>query len=245
MARGDPMPPCSPPMAPLPLSTAIRIDRTVPARSDQENSGKKSRRFSRKIPTGAGPTACPMASSNDKRNKSHSLQTTIRPLSPARSSGELPTTTPLSHLFRRHIVVKHTCLKKSADGVAKVVCTSKDGKTEQTSTPSTGSRGSSFIYAKSRPAPRRPPANCRTRLRRFGLSNPAIRLLGLSPFPHPKKNSKSGIGAELRPETGRFPYFPGCFRLSANHFQSIDIFCPFTFPFDAPRPPAPALRRNM
>ncbi len=71
---------------------------------------EKSRRFSRKIPTGTRPTACPRASSNDKRNKSHSRQHTIRPISPARAAGELPATTPLFHLFRRHIVVKYTFL---------------------------------------------------------------------------------------------------------------------------------------
>ena len=84
----------------------------------------------------------------------------------------------------------------------------------------------------------------RTRLRRFGLSNPAIRLLGLSPCPSEKK-PKFGIGVGLLSEKGCFPCFPGCFRLSANHFQSIGNLCPFTFRFDAPRPPAPAHIRNM
>ncbi len=85
----------------------------------------------------------------------------------------------------------------------------------------------------------------RTRLRRFGLSNPAIRLLGLNPFSHPRKKSKSGIGAELRRETGRFPCFPAFPRISANHFQSIDNLFHSLSDLTATRPPAPVLRRNM
>ena len=84
-----------------------------------------------------------------------------------------------------------------------------------------------------------------TRLRRFGLSNPAIRLLGLNPFSHPRKKSKSGIGAELRRETGRFPCFPAFPRISTNHFQSIDNLFHSLSDLTATRPPAPVLRRNM
>ena len=42
-------------------------------------------------------------------------------------------------------------------------------------------------------------------------------------------NRKFGIGAGLRPEKGRFPCFPGFFRTSAKHFQSIDTFLPISF----------------
>ena len=131
MARGDPMPPCSPPMAPLPLSTAIRIDRTVPARSDQENSGKNPGGFREKSPQAPGLRACPRAFSNDKRNKSHSRQTTIRPLSPARSSRRITHDNPAIRSFQTPHCPKTYLFEKSADGVAKVVCTSKNGKTEQ------------------------------------------------------------------------------------------------------------------
>ncbi len=47
-----------------------------------------------------------------------------------------------------------------------------------------------------------------------------------------RKKPKSGISAGLLPETGRFPCFPGCFRLSANHFQPVCNLSPFPFRFD-------------
>ena len=99
-------------------------------------------------------------------------------------------------------------------------------------------------YAKSRSASRRRLAYFRTRLRRFGLSNPAIRLLGLSPFT-PQKKSKSGIGTELRFETGRFPCFQGCFRIFRTIFKLSAIFPHFISASTIPRPPAPARISNM
>ena len=84
----------------------------------------------------------------------------------------------------------------------------------------------------------------RTRLRRFGLPNPAIRLLGLSPSLSEKK-IETGIGAGLRPETGRFPCFSRFFRLPQTMFNSSAIFAHSSSDSTTARPPAPALRRNM
>ncbi len=67
----------------------------------------------------------------------------------------------------------------------------------------------------------------------------------MNPFSHPRKKSKSGIGAELRRETGRFPCFPAFPRISTNHFQSIDNLFHSLSDLTATRPPAPVLRRNM
>ncbi len=84
----------------------------------------------------------------------------------------------------------------------------------------------------------------RTRLRRFGLPNPAIRLLGLSPSLSEKK-IETGIGAGLRLETGRFPCFSRFFRLPQTMFNSSAIFAHSSSDSTTARPPAPALRRNM
>ena len=82
----------------------------------------------------------------------------------------------------------------------------------------------------------------RTRLRRFGLPNPAIRLLGLSPSLSEKK-IETGIGAGLRLETGRLPCFSRFFRLPQTMFNSSAIFAHSSSDSTTARPPA--LRRNM
>ena len=79
----------------------------------------------------------------------------------------------------------------------------------------------------------------RTRLRRFGLPNPAIRLLGLSPSLSEKK-IETGIGAGLRPETGRFPCFSRFFRLPQTMFNSSAIFAHSSSDSTTARPSARA-----
>ena len=95
-----------------------------------------------------------------------------------------------------------------------------------------------------RPAFRRRFAYLRTRLRRFGLSNPAIRLLGLNSRPLEKKRN-FGIGAELRPEKGRFPCFQDIFDFPRTIFDPQTIFSHPLAALTISRPPAPSLRRNM
>ena len=99
----------------------------------------------------------------------------------------------------------------------------------------------SLGYAKSRPARRRKLPYRRTRLRRFGLSNPAIRLLGLSRFPHPKKIE---VRDRRRTATRKGPsfIFSGLSPTFRKPFSIHRPSFPFSFRFgDHPS----AHRRNM
>ena len=116
---------------------------------------------------------------------------------------------------------------------------------------STGQRQSKRSWSTSifgiREITTRPPKTTRI----FPNSSTTIRTLksrnktiGTESLPASKK-TKSGIGAELRSETGRFPCFQGCFRIFRTIFKLSAIFPHFISASTIPRPPAPSLRRNM
>ena len=99
-------------------------------------------------------------------------------------------------------------------------------------------------HAKSRPARRRPvsyPKNSSTTIRTPKSRNTTI---GTESLPIRKK-IETGIGAGLRPETGRFPCFSRFFRLPQTMFNSSAIFAHSSSDSTTARPPAPALHRNM
>ena len=102
-------------------------------------------------------------------------------------------------------------------------------------------------HAKSRPARRRRLAYRRTRLRRFGISNPEIRLLGLNSSPS-KKNPNPGTTRDCGLKQAVSHDFRAVFDVSdfpQTIFNPWIIFAHFLYDSTNALPPPPALRRNI